>query len=168
MIIHYRGNAYPVRVSKDFLASDSYYFEVSISGLKKQYSDDRSHIKKLLEKSYLDYPDKLRKLLFEANLYYNVRQLDKCFEKLEEAEQAFPGSHLVKTMKGSLLYLLGAPEIAISKWEESLDIYKEQKELVQFMERVLKRVDKNYPRELQEKNTKEIKTIENKNAKNTK
>ncbi len=132
LIINYRGNEYPVSIPRRFLETDSYKIKVNIAGLKKEYGD----IKKMLERAYLGSAKRLKLLLFKANFYYNEGQFDKSFDILDEAEKDFPSSEEVKTMKGSLFYVLGAPELAISKWEESIEINPEQEGLKKFLERV--------------------------------
>jgi len=78
-----------------------------------------------------------RRILNDANAAFFKGDVTKAWDLVVQAEKLDPTSYLVKTMKGSLLYKIGSPDLALEIWHESLAQNPDQPEIRQLMSTIL-------------------------------
>jgi len=72
---------------------------------------------------------KFETILRRANKLYHKKKFEKAMTLLDAADGQYPENARVKTMKGSLYYLMGWKKFAKQYWSESLKIDPNQKKI---------------------------------------
>ncbi len=86
--------------------------------------------KKILKRALtLAEKTKLHRLLYSAELSYQKKDFEKAWKLVEKAQRIDPWNTKLINMKGSILFVTGAKELAVEHWKYSLQIKPKQPEL---------------------------------------
>ena len=78
----------------------------------------------------------LRKTIVEARSFYKSKRYTQAWDKVNEGQKIDPWNITLLNMKGSILYVTGSQELALSHWHKSLEVKPKQPKLTNLVEKV--------------------------------
>ncbi|SMF00046.1 hypothetical protein [Pseudobacteriovorax antillogorgiicola] len=124
MIIETEKGVHRIKID-DALKNESSY---DIKLHERNFIDDESQFILRRELS-LKEKTKLTRLLFNAKSDYSKRNFEKSLKQVDEALDIDPWNFELFNMKGSIMYMMGSPELALKYWQKSILINENQEKL---------------------------------------
>ena len=114
-----------------FNSIDSYTFEIPLSDFRTGLTRDQTgdppgpNIK-----SSSDAPTgDINMLIAEANRLYNIGDFNRALQYVDAASERQPGNVRAWVMKGSLMHVLGHPDLAQQAWAKALELDPNNKQI---------------------------------------
>ena len=137
--VEQKGDVLIIDMPEEILEKNNYILEVDSD--KSDKLDKREREGKL-KSPKLKSDIELDSIIFKAHLLYKDGEYEDAMKLLDMADRNFPDHYKIKTMKGSIFYLMGYPKMAILNWKKSLELNPNQMQVKEYKEKLEKKIKK--------------------------